>query len=120
MLPPGCEVGSCVSRWAAFAPSAGAVGVSGALGWVRGGWLRAGRLSRAAIPLFSRRPLGGLPGRGECREARERPHELLGPWPAGGQVKPRSSAGTGDPAGGVQQPVAQPFRLGAGELTVEQ
>ena len=49
----------------------------------------------------------------------ERCGELGGPWLAGGDSESGSSAGAGDDFGGVKQGVADPFRFGSGEVTVQ-
>ncbi len=45
--------------------------------------------------------------------------ELVGPGPVGRDVQPALPLAAGDPGGGVQQGVAQPFRLCLGELAVQ-
>ena len=45
--------------------------------------------------------------------------ELGGPWPPGCEAKSGLAAGAHDQAGGVQERVAESFRFGAGEVTVE-
>jgi hypothetical protein len=68
-------------------------------GW-RGGWWSAGR-------------------GGERLELLERGLQRLGPRPDRGEVQLALACGEREPGADVQEPVAQPFRFGFGELTVE-
>jgi hypothetical protein len=52
-------------------------------------------------------------------DAGERGDEVVGPGPVGGEAAAASSCGGAEVAGGVQQAVAEPFRLGRGEVAVE-
>ena len=55
----------------------------------------------------------------ETVAAVERLDELGGPWPSGGESEPGLAAGAGDHAGSVEEGVAESFRFGSGEVTVE-
>ena len=62
------------------------------------------------------------PWSGRCREgqdAAERGGELVGPGPVGWDVQPAVALASGDPGGGVQQGVPQPFGFGRGEVAVQ-
>jgi hypothetical protein len=56
----------------------------------------------------------------DAGEAGECCGEVIGPGPAGGDLDEGASAATDDPGGGVQQPVAEQFRFGVGQLAGEQ
>ena len=49
----------------------------------------------------------------------ERVDEFVNPGPAGGDAESGASSAAGDDPGGVEEAVAEPFRFGAGEFTVE-
>src|SRR3954449_8174042 len=59
-------------------------------------------------------------GGGEGLELLERGEQLCGPWPVVLEAQLAAPAVECEPTGDVQQPVAQPFGLGLGELAVEQ
>src|SRR4051812_34332795 len=59
-------------------------------------------------------------GGGEGLEFLERGEQLCGPWPVVLEAQLAAPAVECEPTGDVQQPVAQPFGLGLGELAVEQ
>jgi hypothetical protein len=69
----------------------------------------------------------GIRGRGGVRSAERRDraqaveggNERGGPWPAGLEAQSGAAAVAGEPAGGVKQPVPEPFRFGGRELTFE-
>jgi hypothetical protein len=56
----------------------------------------------------------------DAGEAGECCGEVIGPGPAGGDLDEAASAAADDPDGGVQQPVAEQFRFGLGQLAGEQ
>ena len=56
----------------------------------------------------------------DAGEAGERGGEILRPGPAGGDLDDGAAAAVDDPGGGVEQLVAQQFRLGLGQGSVEQ
>jgi hypothetical protein len=57
---------------------------------------------------------------GQRGEPVERGDDLFGPGPAFGDAEPGAAGGAGDPGGHVEQPVAQGFGFGAGEVAVQQ
>src|SRR3954465_6911794 len=59
-------------------------------------------------------------GGGGGVELLERGEQLCGPWPVVLEAQLAAPAVECEPTGDVQQPVAQPFGLGLGELAVEQ
>src|SRR4051812_19636889 len=59
-------------------------------------------------------------GGGEGFELLERGEQLCRPWPVVLEAQLAAAAVECEPTGDVQQPVAQPFGLGLGELAVEQ
>jgi hypothetical protein len=63
---------------------------------------------------------GGLRRLRERAEACECLKERLAPGPAARQVQAQAAGVAGEPAGDVQQPVAEAFRFAAGERAVEQ
>src|SRR3954447_13827885 len=58
-------------------------------------------------------------GCGDRRDPGERGGDLVGPGPAGGDAQPAAALAAGQAGGGVQNAVAQPFRLSLGEVAVE-
>jgi hypothetical protein len=56
----------------------------------------------------------------ERAQARERLEQLVAPGPAVRQVQTELAGVAGEPAGDVQEPVAETLRLAAGELAGEQ
>ena len=63
---------------------------------------------------------GGLWRLRERAQAGERVEERFAPGPAARQVEAQPAGVAGEPAGDVEEPVAQPLGLAAGELAVEQ
>ncbi len=63
---------------------------------------------------------GGSAGRWERLQARECGGELGGPGLGGLEAQAGLAAAGRGPGGGVQQPVAQPFGIGFGDLAAEQ
>ena len=119
-----------IGAWSSVSPSCavGRVGEGGRPVWVVGGlWLVSGRAGSAVGAVF------GSPGSVVCGgfrwtagcvsaelresvDAFERGDELAGPGPGVGEAAVAASAGGGDRTGGVEQAVAQPFWLSAGEV----
>jgi hypothetical protein len=62
----------------------------------------------------------GQQGLSDAGEAAERDDELVGPGPACGDLDEGAAAAVDDPGGGVEESVAQQFRLGLGQGSVEQ
>ena len=55
----------------------------------------------------------------ECGEAVEGAGELVAPGPGGWEVQRAASSGAGEPAGDVEEAVAEPFRFRAREFALE-
>ena len=72
------------------------------------------------VELCRRRLVLSAGGGGERFEPLEGGEQRLGPRPVVLQAQLRASAVKCEAAGDVQQPVAQPLRLGLGKLAVEQ
>ena len=64
--------------------------------------------------------LGSGDGPGQGGEAGERGGESGRPGPGGGDAEPGAALPAGEAGGDVQEPVAQRFRFGAGQVAVEQ
>src|SRR6266571_1625021 len=81
-----------------------------------GAWAVVGVVERPAcrrgVVWTSATRRAGSGGVGEHVELPERGGEFACPWPACLQSEDCAAPGEGEPAGDVQQPVAQPFGLG--------